>query len=456
MSSPITLSGFNNIDFKSIINIIMQSERQPVNNLNAQVSTQQSRLDAFGSLNTSITDLKAAFDVLKSQTSYGSLQATSSNTNVVGVHVTSSASRGSFNLDVTSLARPQVTASAARQFSDINADIIDGGTFSITQGGVTTNIDLTNVTTVSELRDAINNQQSGVVASIINDGSSLDSPARPFRLILTSATPGVANSFTIHDQTSWGGSAAGSVLNLSTDPINGVAMDTQFSYNGLQVRSDSIVVSDAIPGMTLNLMSTGSSVITVSDDDSALKSKIKAVVDAFNNFGDFVQAQSQLAPANGTRPPLASDPMLRTLNRQLRNYFTTDIANSGGLKNVAEIGISLNRSGKLQIDDAALSNALSTHRSDVKALLSGTSGLAGVVSDFLGSYIQAGGPIESEEDRIKKTISSYNNRILSLEAQLAVREKVLTDQFTQADQAISQLNSQANALNGLAGQYRLF
>ena len=30
MSTPITLSGFNNIDFKSIINLIMQAENEKV------------------------------------------------------------------------------------------------------------------------------------------------------------------------------------------------------------------------------------------------------------------------------------------------------------------------------------------------------------------------------------------------------------------------------------------
>jgi flagellar hook-associated protein 2 len=456
MGSPITLSGFNNIDFKSIISIIMQSERQPVNNLNSQVNTQQSRLAAYGNLNTSLTNLKSAFGSLKSSTAYSSLQASSSNTGVLTLAASSSASRGTFKIDVISLAKPQVTASAARQFTDINADIMDGGTLSLTQSGTTTNIDLTNVTSLAEIRDAINSQQSGVAASIINDGSTLDSPARPFRLVLTSSLPGVSNSFTVNDQTSFGGNTPGTVLSLSTDPINGIAKDTEISYNGIQIRSTSTVIDDAIPGLSLNLLSTGSSTVTISDDDSVLKSKIKAVVDTFNNFNDFAQGQFKLSTNGAARPPLASDTLLRTVNRQLRNNFTGDYPNSGSIKNLTELGISLNRSGKLEIDDAALDSALASRRSDVRAFLSGTSGFAAKVSDYLGSYTQAGGPIESAEGRINKTISTYNDRIQALEAQLAVREQTLNAQFTAADQAISQLNSQANALSNLGSQFRLF
>ena len=41
MSSPITLSGFNNIDFKSIINLIMEAERQKITRVQAQQKIEQ-------------------------------------------------------------------------------------------------------------------------------------------------------------------------------------------------------------------------------------------------------------------------------------------------------------------------------------------------------------------------------------------------------------------------------
>src|SRR5262249_52765252 len=149
--------------------IIIQSERQPINRLQNDQKSEQGRLTAYGSLTSSLSRLQAAFTALQTSTAYGDLKATSSDTTILNATASSSASKGAFTINVSSLARPQVTASAVRQFKDINASIIDGGAFSLTQGGVTTNIGLTGVTTLAQLRDAINTQQTGVKASIIND-----------------------------------------------------------------------------------------------------------------------------------------------------------------------------------------------------------------------------------------------------------------------------------------------
>jgi flagellar hook-associated protein 2 len=452
----ITLSGFNNIDFKSIVDILIKAERQPIERIEAQQKAEQARLTAYGNLTSALSRLQTAFAALKATSAYGDLKASSSDATILAATANSSAAKGSFTIDVTSLARAQVTASGERQFNDINAPIIDGGTFSITQNGTTTNVDLTTVTTLAQLRDAINSAQTGVKAAIVNDGSTADSPAKPFRLVLTSSTPGLANAFTVNDQTTYQGGTAGSALNLSTDPTNGVALDTAFAYNGIQIRSASTTVSNAIPGVTLKLLKPGLSTVTIDSDDSSLETKVKEVVEAFNNFNDFVQTQYKLPTAGTTRPPLATDPLLRGLNRQIRTYFTTEHSNSGDIQNLSSMGLRLTQSGKLEINDSALTAALTNDPDGVKAFLSDASGFAGKVSNYIESLTGSDGTIESTESRIQTNIDSYTRRIIVLEGQLALREEALTRQFAAADQAISQMNSQGNALNSLGNQFRLF
>jgi len=452
----ITLSGFNNIDFKSIVDILIKAERQPIDRLEAQQKAEQARLTAYGNLTSAVSRLQTAFTALKPTTAYDALKASSSDTTVLTATASSSAAKGSFNIDVTSLARAQVTASAARQFNDINASVIDGGSFSITQNGTTTNVDLTNVTTLAQLRDAINAAQTGVKASIINDGSTADSPAKPFRLVLTSSAAGVANAFTVNDQTTFQGGTAGTVLNLSTDATNGVALDTLFTYNGIQIKSASTTVTDAIPGVSLKLLKAGATTVTIDSDDSTLETKIKEAVDAFNNFNDFVQGQFKLPTTGSARAPLATDPVLRALNRQIRTFLTADHANSGDIQNLSALGIRLTTTGKLELDEAALSAALTEDPDGVEAFLADVSGFAAKVSGYAESLTSSGGTIDSAESRVQINIDSYARRIATLEAQLALREEALTRQFAAADEAISQMNAQANALSGLGSQYRLF
>jgi flagellar hook-associated protein 2 len=179
-------------------------------------------------------------------------------------------------------------------------------------------------------------------------------------------------------------------------------------------------------------------------------------VDAYNKFSDFVQAQFKPGTSASSRPPLATDTLLRASNRQLRAYLTGDHANSGAIQSLAELGITMSRTGKLEIDDDELDNALASNRDDVEAFFGGASGFASKVSTFIDSYTQSGGAIDTVEARAKKTIDGYASKIFDLEGRLALREEMLTQQFAAADRAMSQMNSQINALNGLGGQFRLF
>jgi flagellar hook-associated protein 2 len=232
---------------------------------------------------------------------------------------------------------------------------------------------------LAELRDAVNAQQSGVKASIINDGAG----ATPFRLVLTSVNAGVANTFTVSDTTKLGAGTAGAVLNLGTDATNGVAKDTEFTYNGIALKSSSTTISEAIPGLSLNILKIGSTSVTVTDDNSGFKTTIKAVVSAFNSFNDFFGAQTKLDTTGAGRPPLASDPLLRSANRQLRSLFLSSHAGSGSLDELLDFGISLDRQGKLQIDEAKLDAVLSSKRADVAAFFSGDSGFAKKITNSI-------------------------------------------------------------------------
>jgi flagellar hook-associated protein 2 len=268
--------------------------------------------------------------------------------------------------------------------------------------------------------------------------------------------PGLANAFTVSDTTKLGAGAAGAVLNLSTDATNGVAKDTELTYNGIAVKSSSTTVDEAIPGLSLNILKTGSTSVTVSDDNSSLRGKIKAAVSAFNSFNDFFGAQTKLDTTGSGRPPLASDPLLRSANRQLRSFFLNSHVNSGSLDELMDLGITLDRQGKLQIDDAKLDSMLSSKRADVAAFFSGDSGFAKKITDAIDGYTKAGGAIDSVEDRIKRNIAKYTSKIQDLEFRLATREEQLTAEFAAADRAISQLNSQSSSLAGLGSQFRLF
>jgi flagellar capping protein FliD len=85
MSSPITLSGFNNIDFNAILEAVMVQERLPVSRLETQKRALEQQNTQLGQLAGLLTTLKSAADDLADPTSLSVLTASSSNAKLLGV-----------------------------------------------------------------------------------------------------------------------------------------------------------------------------------------------------------------------------------------------------------------------------------------------------------------------------------------------------------------------------------
>jgi flagellar capping protein FliD len=60
MSSPITLTGFNNIDWSSVLEALMQQESQPLSQLQNQRSDISAQQSAFSTYATKLSTLESA------------------------------------------------------------------------------------------------------------------------------------------------------------------------------------------------------------------------------------------------------------------------------------------------------------------------------------------------------------------------------------------------------------
>ena len=72
MGSPITFSGFNNIDFSTVLNAEMAAASQPLVNLQASQSNVQSQIANFKQLGTYATTLQTAASALADASSVAS------------------------------------------------------------------------------------------------------------------------------------------------------------------------------------------------------------------------------------------------------------------------------------------------------------------------------------------------------------------------------------------------
>jgi flagellar capping protein FliD len=98
MGSPITLSGFNNIDFGSVLNALMQQERLPVVQLENQQRALQGQQGFFSTFASKLAALESAAQALYGADSFDGRSATVSDTTAASVGMGSSTPKGSYEI----------------------------------------------------------------------------------------------------------------------------------------------------------------------------------------------------------------------------------------------------------------------------------------------------------------------------------------------------------------------
>lgn len=452
--ATINFSGIgSNIDFGIITDSIISARSKPINQLASRRSDYQGRSDALKQLNAKIIALKDAANNLKDQTAGTGRIASSDNSSAVTATATSTATSGSFGIQVVRLATSLSQASDSFATTNNTSVLADGATtatFELRKGGASEGteiiIDSTN-NTLAGLRDTINNAGLGVTASIIDvsgDGTGN-------QLVLNSSETGAAGRIELVETTSTGTDDKLNLRSLNIADGAFAELDSQIKINGLTISRSTNTISDAVSGVTLNLKGAGTSNVSVSSDPGSLKSKIAAFVDAFNGLQDFIATQQKGDSDGKPTGILANDLTLRAARNSLRDISNmTSSDNGGAFANLLQIGISRDDAGKLKIDQETLNDKLKTSFSDVKALFAGSedgkTGLAASlvsitsgVSENAQSVISG---ITTSVDRITKNIADHQTRLSAL------RES-LTRQFSVADAAIGQLNSQGSTLTSI-------
>ncbi|MBI2422213.1 MAG: flagellar filament capping protein FliD [Candidatus Hydrogenedentes bacterium] len=317
---------------------------------------------------------------------------------------------------------------------------ITAGSFSI--NGVSITIDPT-TDSISDIVERINSSGAKVTASL---------DATTDTLLFTSKTLG---SPTIKFGAVGDTSNFISVANLSAATQTAGA-DAQFTVNGGAVQTrNTNTVSDAVSGVTLRLLSVGSSTVGVSSDDDAVVEDVRAFIDEFN------KTVTELRDITSSTGALAGDGSIRSIESFLRSNVFSQIAGVGNdFLSLVDIGITTGKDfnstvgSTLELDEDVLREALRTNRSNVEGLFSNTAkdGVADTLFAFLDDAVSFSGYLNGRakaNGSIDQQIESVRAQIERLDERLATREARLRRQFTQLETLSSSLQSQAGSLSGL-------
>jgi flagellar hook-associated protein 2 len=459
ISSPGVGSG---LDVNSILTQLVAIERQPIQQLQSQVSSLQTKLSAFGKLQSNLSALREAASALTSTTTWNQTAGTSSDTAAVAVTTDANNLPGSYSVQVTSLAKAQSNTSKTYTAS---TDLVGEGTIRIELGtwGVgnsftakpdTTAIDVAvgpPAKSLAEVRDMVNAANAGITAMVLNDASGA-------RLVFRSSATGAANGFKLTVTDTDGNNVDTSGLSaLAYDPSVGVvtmaqalaAANASALINGTSVSSASNTLSNVVDGMTLTLKKeTASAVdVTTAPDKDAIKKKIEAFVTAYNDLNKELAAQTKYDAASKTGGTLQGDSAAVSLRNALRTTLRGNSSASTTFTRLADIGFDVKQDGSITLNTSKLDNALA-NIGELKKLFSASDTLVPANNGFATLFRQQAdqaigvdGSIASRSEGLRERITRHEKRQAELEVRVALTEARLRKQYTSLDAQMGQLQS---------------
>ncbi|MCL1980338.1 MAG: flagellar filament capping protein FliD [Proteobacteria bacterium] len=439
------------LDTSAIITQLMNIEQAPINRLQADKTWQNSRLAAFTDLDAK---LKAFADSIKTLADADTLQQRAIKQNTTD-YLSASVSTGAlvggrYQVEVLSLAQVQKSVTQDGVASKTSATF-GTGTLHLTVGGANHDIAITSANNSLEgIMQAINDANLGVSAAIINDGS-----ANPYRLALTGGS--VGTTFSLDSSDLIGGTDSLGGMNLddgfggTINPPTQAATRAHVRIDTVDIYSDSNKLTEAIPGVTLDLMQAkeGSfTTLNISLDQNSITSAIQAFAKGYNDVISFITGQSVIDEQGGG--VLGGDSGINSIKRHLQSMLTTLTANDGVFSTLSQLGFKTQKDGTLLVDDKVLADAVNNNLDSVVSLLSGKGENKGVIAqfqDYLGAMTSTTtGMLQGRKTSITDSIKRIDSQIATMETRLEQRQKMLESQFSAMETLLSSLNSQSSYL----------
>lgn len=411
----ITASGISSgLDVNSIVTQLVAAESGQLDIIADKKSALQSKISAFGTLKSSLASFQTALASLSTASKFNVQSTNISDNSVISATANGKATSGDYAVTVNQLAQTQKLATAG--FAN-KTDAIGSGTLTITLGtydsagnsftpnAAKTPIDIVipaGSDSLEKVRDAINSANAGVSASIVNDGSASGN-----RLVITSKNSGTANSVKIEVADDDGNALDDSGLSrLAFDPTLAsgsgknltqmqAAKDALLNVDGIDIVKSSNNISDAIEGVTLNLLKVSGGAaanLNIATDTAAIEASVGAFVKAYNDLNTTITNLTKYNETTKKGSALTGDGTARNIAFRIKSTLTGSINTGGTLSTLSQIGVGFKADGTLSLDSAKLQDKISTNFEDIAKLFATSAIASDSQISFVGgsSKTQAG------------------------------------------------------------------
>ncbi len=374
---------------------------------------------------------------------------------------------------------------------------ITPGTFSADYGSTSTgkftitNNDPANSVTINWAGSTLAPQQlgfeSGVQSpTIAANGGALtgtNTVNGTYQLALTSASTGTANRITVKVDEAGGttygdtdkfglsalafnptynakGATIGGTTNMTQTQAG---MDAELAVNGVTIYRPSNNITDAIPGVTLNLLQAETAPgaanlsVNVAVDSYFLSGELQTLVSNYNSAMTQINGLYNPVTASTTSTQqqegqgyLNGDSELLNLQQQLQAIPTTQYGASSNVQNnyLAAIGITTDKNGVMSFDPSALSSAYTAaNAGDITNMVNN---FANQLGSALGEYINVSVP--AEQQNVNSEISNVTSKEGSLSQQLLYTQQSLTTEYSDLENTVASNANISNYLTQMTAQ----
>jgi len=447
------------LDFGAIIKTMLAQQKS------ARITPLQNRIESIQGTNSALSELSGLLSNLQSAAGKfrvinGGISAKlahSTNEAVATAIASNSAANGSFSINVNSLAS-NATLSMDDRFNSknavINESLEDGveadRTISITTGtgpgAETVNIVIDNTTTISDLMNSFNAQSNLSSASLVNTGTT-SSPS--YALVISSNSEGLSKgnieiSVGSDIQTAGNGAFTSQTLKQATN--------AEYTMSGLAgtLSSESNVINNLKEGITLNLVSTGSTTISVQSDSDATTQSMAEMVEAYNAVVNFISKNSAITEGEdglNTFGPLRKTSIAKNALSSLRSAMSGSSSEGQSVRIFADLGIKTERDGTISFDQEKFKQALANEPDSVKQITESFGEKVSAVDGTIAQYIGFNNIFARAKKANQSQISDIERRIGRFEDQLARQEQTLTRQFASFEALMGKMEGQRATLN---------
>lgn len=308
---------------------------------------------------------------------------------------------------------------------------------------------------LADIAALINDNVSQVTASVISTGTG-------YRLSVTRKDTGFSTATAAEALQVVQGAGLG--LETTQEAQNALVY-----VDDLPITRQTNTISNAIPGVTLNLTAQSNVATSVNfvRDTSSATTRINSFIAAYNDVVTVLNEQLRPDPDTAATNNAMAGTFLNSLQRDMQNLLTTQIVSTGPVQTLADLNVSLKDDGTLTLDKVGFqdkfADLVDANPEAANQLFTDSSkGLGALVKKLVARQVESStvtlpdgkklfveGALNAETKLLQDNIESLDSTVATWQTRLDQERARLTASFTAMESIISKLNDSATYLNQL-------